>query len=973
MIQGNDIAANVANGIFLNAVGGRIGGLLIGGVAATNGNTVRENGSAASDSAASNGIATSAGSLAGTTLAGNTIRANGNHTTHVGAGIRVLGSDLMIGWDADPATAATVGNTITDNALDGIRISGPTAVRNTILSNSIYLNGYVAADLVVGKGISLADGGNAGQVAPQILDVVSDNADVNDKVVNVQFRVPAAGSYVVQFFSNTGDNNTTTEDQDDDRGLFPVDVNGFAGRTFVGERPLSVLAQVTTGKPVIQPIGGSQVVTGDTLQTIAIPAALLPAGSWLTATATLIDGTTPTNTSPFSPGVQVTAAPVLAAGADGQSLTWNREYTFQVKTATSIAVTGLTAGELATLSAKNALTRTPLVLTVDGRNVAGTVSAAGAAQGRLTIALDLAGESLPAGGRGTMVLGSPSLPAAGLYDASNASLNAILSIGASDIEAALCLDATTNKINPALDKRSLQTSDSKVSSTLTPEQVKNFVNRFQGGLRTTSADFDGDGSIDLVTAPGGMPAKAGSFVPGTAANAGVPRQTLADGFGAAARVITIYNGNASGGWSSASLDVSREFPNECGGFLVTVGNVRAEAAGSHSAVAELIVASTSKVRIYEVRVSSRGAAPTFANADGNAEIRPAGSVDITGLTAGDLSDAATDDIVVAMTTSKINSRNSLLNRYVTDPTAANTAKIDVYRGGAAGSPKSFFIDSRVENGDPTRGGKLQNAFYFGANLAVGDIDNLPDQRPELVLAAREGGLGNFRVLPAELVVGGDQRSIDTALSPAGVFSAAPRTANTAAGPGATRWQPKGGPDYFLGYGNVPTPVGRGFNAPLSVAVVEANGRNFRAEVFAALGVGNQTPNTIRQLGFLPDTRGAGDTPAARGAWSVANATAAFLVPPGGTQLTLTGDQRAWLQANRTVSIAAAAGRAEVTRRVTAVEFRDGNTLVTLAERIDGTATGGTLVGDWLSVPGRTSGVGAAVTTRFALGGGIRLG
>ncbi|NCY02762.1 MAG: hypothetical protein EBX36_07585, partial [Planctomycetia bacterium] len=313
---------------------------------------------------------------AGTTLAGNTIRANGNHTTHVGAGIRVLGSDLMIGWDADPATAATVGNTITDNALDGIRISGPTAVRNTILSNSIYLNGYVAADLVVGKGISLADGGNAGQVAPQILDVVSDNADVNDKVVNVQFRVPAAGSYVVQFFSNTGDNNTTTEDQDDDRGLFPVDVNGFAGRTFVGERPLSVLAQVTTGKPVIQPIGGSQVVTGDTLQTIAIPAALLPAGSWLTATATLIDGTTPTNTSPFSPGVQVTAAPVLAAGADGQSLTWNREYTFLVKTATSIAVTGLTAGELATLSAKNALTRTPLVLTVDGRNVAGTVGEA---------------------------------------------------------------------------------------------------------------------------------------------------------------------------------------------------------------------------------------------------------------------------------------------------------------------------------------------------------------------------------------------------------------------------------------------------------------------------------------------------------------------------------------------------------------------------------------------------------------------
>jgi hypothetical protein len=44
-----------------------------------------------------------------------------------------------------------------------------------------------------------------------------------------------------------------------------------------------------------------------------------------------------------------------------------------VKTANSIVVTGLTAAERTTFSTKNALNGTPVILTIDGKNVTGIV------------------------------------------------------------------------------------------------------------------------------------------------------------------------------------------------------------------------------------------------------------------------------------------------------------------------------------------------------------------------------------------------------------------------------------------------------------------------------------------------------------------------------------------------------------------------------------------------------------------------
>jgi len=937
--DGFTIAAGV-NNVTMTASGSSVTGFARDGISFLGGSTQSFLSGFTVSGNGSNGMNFAAGDYVGTTLTANTIRDNGDTTAHVGDGILVRGSNLMIGWDATPETVNAVQNTITGNALNGIRISGNAATGNTILSNTIFLNGDVADGLVVGKGISLTDQGNGNQAAPRILDVVRDNADAENKVVNVQFLVPADedGSYLVQFFSNTGDNDNDTERMDDDRGLFPADVNGFEGRTFVG---------------------GSQVVTGNSLQTITVPARLLSAGSWLTATATKLAGTAPLATSGFSSGVQVSAAPVLAVGADGSSAIWNREYTFRAITDNSIVVTGLTAAERTVFTGgktgQNGLSGTPVILTLAGKNVTGIVTATVGSQGALAVTLAVDGGGSLAG-KGTLVLGSVSLPAARLYDASvpaapPPAASPVLSIGASKITESL---ASVVRSNGA-------------TSTVPDTQIKNFVTRFQGGLRTTSNDFDGDGYADLVTAPGGIPAKLGSKLAGTAADPAAPRQKLSNVFGAAARIITIYNGNPNtrNVWESASLDVSAEFPGECGGFLVTVGNVRAEAAGSGSAVAELIVASPSKVRIYEVEVATRGAKPTFKVPTSQEEIKPTGV--ITGVVAGSFSSPTRDDILVATTT-------ATSSVFVKTPRASGTAKVHAYMAGSsfAKPSSSFVIDSRVINGDPQKGGVSQNVFFFGATLAVGDIDNTIDQKPELVLGARQNGLGSFRVLANDVVTNaiatktGYQSGVNQALSKTGTYSQPARTPHTAVGPAASRWQPSGGPDYFVGYSNVPMPLGQGFSAPLSLAVVESNGRDFRAEVFAALGTGNQTTSTVRQFNFQPP---AGSS---KGQWTVStNTSLKFTTPARGTLLTLVGDHRHLIQPGQTVSIIRN-GNTEIAKQVKAVKLEGHETHVTIDSKIDDTTTAGTLVGNWLNVNGDPEAATLA-KTRFGLGGGLRFG
>jgi hypothetical protein len=145
----------------------------------------------------------------------------------------------------------------------------------------------------------------------------------------------------------------------------------------------------------------------------------------------------------------------------------------------------------------------------------------------------------------------------------------------------------------------------------------------------------------------------------------------------------------------------------------------------------------------------------------------------------------------------------------------------------------FAIKSMVQNGPPGSGFSA-NVFFNGASLAAGDVDGIittadgPQLRPELVLGASFMGLGNFRVLANDLIRSGNQSGVDAALTLGNAYT-----------------QP-----------SVPEATGLGANSPLSVAVVDGDGRlttgttrAAHAEVFAAIGATNQTANMIRRMGW----------------------------------------------------------------------------------------------------------------------------
>jgi hypothetical protein len=334
-----------------------------------------------------------------------------------------------------------------------------------------------------------------------------------------------------------------------------------------------------------------------------------------------------------------------------------------------------------------------------------------------------------------------------------------------------------------------------------------FAARYQGGLRVAAGDADSDGTVDLAVAPGGLP------IVGRAAHAAT--------HGADIHRIALVNGRAGSGWPAAAIDVAAIFGTSGEvGYVVALGDVFADADGG----VELVVAAGKRIAVFDILSDAAG--PTI-------DPEPLVVTDVA--TTGTITSIATGavfadpfaDIVVASTTG-------------TDRVPGSTA-VTILAGPTLAVRRTFAAIARVESGP---GRRLVDVFAHGATVAVGDFDG--DDRGDLAIGAGPRGLGSFRVLANAFVTAATAdesgAAIADQLGPAGRFAQA-RT------PGAA-WKPLGGPDYFTP-GEVPRPMGLGFNAPVMVAtgVTGAPVSGGRVPLFVALGATNQAGNRIRRFAF----------------------------------------------------------------------------------------------------------------------------
>jgi Zn-dependent metalloprotease len=241
-----------------------------------------------------------------------------------GVGVLVDGSsDGVIGSEFDTALGASLGNTIRRNGSGSAPPRGGIVIVNStriaILRNAISDNTPLGIDLG-GDGVTVNDyqdadtGPNNRQNFPTLLRVTVGTSTL---VEGVFAGIAAVRSHRLQFFGSTALNSS-----------------GIAeGQLYLGE------TTVTTDA-----IGHASVAA--TLPAVA-------AGTILTATATLLDGATPTDTSEFSPGVSAAApavptitgvTPATGPTSGGTALTvtgTNFVITFTNVTVGGVAATGV--------------------------------------------------------------------------------------------------------------------------------------------------------------------------------------------------------------------------------------------------------------------------------------------------------------------------------------------------------------------------------------------------------------------------------------------------------------------------------------------------------------------------------------------------------------------------------------------------------------------------------------------------------
>ena len=295
VIAGNKIGTDITGTVALpNTTFGVIlvSDSTIGGTAAGAGNLISGNKTGILDFGGGNLIE---GNLVGTNSTGLTALGNTQD------GIDVKSSAETIG-----GTAAGAGNTIAFNTGDAVNVI--TGTGDAILENLIFRNG---------SGIVLASGANNNQIAPVITGVTSEATAATSSQTTISVDLTAAGftsgsTYSLDFFASAlGDPSSEAE-----------------AHIYLGTQTFT---------------GGA---TGNVMFTLPIP--LLSATETVTATATLLSGSTFTDTSAFATAAAVsetsnfivtTTAATGAGSLEQAILDANADTTFPTPYTITFAIT----------------------------------------------------------------------------------------------------------------------------------------------------------------------------------------------------------------------------------------------------------------------------------------------------------------------------------------------------------------------------------------------------------------------------------------------------------------------------------------------------------------------------------------------------------------------------------------------------------------------------------------------------------
>ena len=433
------------------------------------------------------------------------------------------------------------------------------------------------------------------------------------------------------------------------------------------------------------------------------------------------------------------------------------------------------------------------------------------------------GAMMSGGGRSILAVGSGGSWSYGLQNRPAARLYDINALENDDI-----LDPLNAPSGQLLNQAVTETPDMHADhagtgpANLSSVYGETFATTWYGGLTVTHTDLDGDGYEDIVTAPGPLPAHTTNT------------------FGDSLRKIGFFNGNPSGSWVYESIDVSDLFGADyTGGFNLTAGNVLPYDAEQNPFLTEqVIVSSSSPTGIFNGAVVFTLASTTVRGAPSQTVVpikTPAVSGTITDITTGRFSNNDDEASIVLATTT---GSQTTVSVFGLDEDAEQNTFV---------SEANFTLSLNL----PQANGVTTDIFAQGTSMSAGDLNG--DDIDELVVAAGASGMGNFRVLEGQTVLGGIQADINAMLNMSlGDFGTGAMDGRYSAYADGSQnpQQVQSNLDYFYG-----TPVagftGQGFNSEMVVTLADSDG-DLTYEVFIAIRGVNSSGNTIKHYAFTDD-------------------------------------------------------------------------------------------------------------------------